>query len=482
MQNTNSQIGETPQLAIEASAVETLRLSELWRNEPWAHIGSNTPYGIEKNDTEGEKNRLEARKAFIGGAADEPDLAYPQLDMVDLESAIVRFDAMITALGVQSKESPLLFQSISDKIAELSRHRYVLEAMQATTPEARDTYLGFAETLAVEVFGEVDPHHFNTLLSELRATASSNDTHYSQELLELLPEVDPSVEMAQQQTLKPETIAKLEPLLKELFAPAFAIIETLPDGEIEHDRSVEIFQQMIDALGLENVRAVLTSGNALSANGNEMTIGLGRNRAKMTKASFGMVGIHEMVHILGHYNGKKQTDDLLSIGLPGNLVFEEGKCVAVEQILNGKATKRGELYYLGLGLLKGTIDGKQRTFRDVYEILWRKSLLAKNEEITDEMVTKAQLSAYQTTMRITRGHAADTRDLAYYNGNDLASGWLNDLAELPTEESYTLLKATLTTRANPTNPAHRAYLEEHHPDWKKSQTMGAAQAKSLLNI
>ncbi|MDB5160442.1 MAG: hypothetical protein JWO99_705 [Candidatus Saccharibacteria bacterium] len=482
MNNENKQLDIIPKHTSEALSPETLRLSELWRNEPWARIQSNMPYGIPEDDTIGERQRLGARTAFLSGDSSEPELTYPRLDMVDLGSAIVRFDEMITKLKLRPEENPLLFESVSDKIAELSRHRYVLEAVQATTDEERNKYLNYAEQLAVEVFGDVEPARFNTLLADLTETASSTDTQYSRELLDLLPGVDPNLEKVVQETLKPETIAKLEPLIRQYLAPMFEIVDALPDGEFEHERSIEVFQSCIDALGLDGVRAILTMGNALDADGFTMTIGLGRNRAKLTRETFLTVGIHELIHIIGSYEGQKQEDDVISIGLPKSLSFEEGKCVAVEQIVTGKATKRGEPYYFALGLLKGTIDGMPRTFRQVHEILWRKTILSKKGEITDDMVAGAKKSAYQTCMRITRGHAADTRDLAYYNGNDIASGWFNQIAELPNDQALATVEATLSTKADPTNPVHLEHLEQHHPKWQQFTTMGASEAKTLLKI
>lgn len=454
-----------PQLAIEASASDKLKLSELWRQEPWARISSNTVYGIEQQDTAGEAQRLQARDDFIHGTADEPELTFPKLDMVELSSGLVRFDSMITRLKLDQHEDTLLFRSVSRKIAKLSRHRYVLEAMQAETEEDREKYLEYAEVLAADIFGDVEEGKFNGLVADLRDQAKADEGEFSKELLALLPDIDPNAKMVSQEVMTPETIAKLEPLIREFFKPAFDIIEALPDGQFEHEVSIKIFQSLIEAMDMTGVQAILTTGNALDADGFDMTIKLGRNRAKLTRDTFRTVGIHELIHSMGSYEGRMQLDDLASIGLPGSLNFEEGKCVAIEQVIKGKPTKRGEAYYLGLGLLKGTTDDHKRTFREVYDILWRRDLIGK-EGVNDEVLMASKKKAYQTTMRITRGHAADTRDLSYYNGNNIASQWFNKIAELPIEDCLAVLKATLVTKADPTQPEHLAYLQQNHSKWR----------------
>jgi len=452
--------------ALEVSAAERMLFPELWRHEPWAHTSSNVPYQIAPNDTVGEATRKQARAAFLNGDGEEPALTFPQLDRNELAIGLTRFDDMLSRLQVRPNEQPLLFEAISRKHAELSRHRYVLDAMEATDPQERDTYRGYAEQLSVELFGDVDPAVLNGMLLNLKEQAGAYDNDYARELVEMLPATDETAAIPEQQLMTEETIEKLRPLILEYFHPALEIADTIPGGELEHEQSVELLQRMLDAMGFEGAKAVLTTGGAMEAVG--LQLRLGRNRSKLSKETFRTAVLHELTHMSGSWHGRQQKDGLLAVGLPGILAFEEGKSVGIEQIMRGAASKiRGEQYYIALGLQRGSLDGHKHSFRETFEVMWRRALV-QDGNFSDEAVTKARAAAYRTVMRTRRGLAADARDISYYMGNSKASAWFNSLAELPEDRAAELLQLTLTTKADPTKTEHLDYLEQHDKQWQEA--------------
>src|SRR5690606_14238360 len=110
---------------------------------------------------------------------------------------------------------------------------------------------------------------------------------------------------------------------------------------------------------------------------------------------------------------------------------------------------------------------QRRSFRETYEIMWRREL-ANSGKFEEDDVEKAKNTAYGLVMRVSRGLAVDTRDLSYFNGNAKASEWFNYIATLPIEQAAELTRLTLITKGDPTNPRHLEYLRENSEDWHRA--------------
>lgn len=453
---------EQSQLAIERA--QPARLAELWRREEWAWRESNEPYNVPEGDEIADEQRQAAKAAFIGGNQVAPLLSYPKLDRSELGVGMVRFDRLLGQMNKESfgEENVLLYESVARKDAELLRHRYVLDAIEATNPTEKQQALEYAETLSVELFGDPDPAIVASMVQSLATMAENSPSPYAVELIERLPHVEnaPSYEP---RLMTPETIVVLKPLIEEFFAPALAVIESLPEGSIEHEDAIKVFEKLIIGMDMPDASAFLGNGNALGVRGDKPGIELGRHRKRLTKESFKTVGIHELEHLKGYCASKNKADAVISIGLPNSLAFEEGKCLALEQIMTGKAATRGENYYLAIGLKRGVIDGKKYTFREAYDVLWRRDLI-RSGKTSEEDVDAAKSRAYQATMRCSRG-ATDTRDISYFTSK--AADWFNMIAELDVDDETrrAMVVATLTTRADPTNPDHLRYLIANDPSW-----------------
>lgn len=455
---------EYTQLALERA--ERPQLAELWRHEEWAWRESNEPYTVPEGDEVADEQRQAAKAAFIRGDGEAPSLNYPKLDRAELGAGMVRFDGMLARMNREpsDSENELLYESIARKLAELSRHRYILDAVEAANPSEKQQAMDYAEMLSAELFGDPDPLVVASIVQMLTKEARSSSSPSAVELIELLPKVEYAPEY-EPRLMTPETIRTLKPFIEEFFDPALSIIESLPEGAIEHEDAVRILQQLAHASDMPDAGAALVNGNALGVSGDKIEVQLGKHRTRLTKETLRTVGLHELIHLKGYYESKDKADEVVSIGLPGSLAFEEGKCMAVEQIMKGEASVRGENYYLAIGLKRGVIDGKKHTFREVYDILWRRDLV-KSGKTNAEDIEAAQSRAYQATMRSSRG-ATDCRDISYYEGNSEAADWFNMIASLDVDDQTrrAMVYATLTTRADPTKPQHLRYLVDHDPNW-----------------
>lgn len=91
---------------------------------------------------------------------------------------------------------------------------------------------------------------------------------------------------------------------------------------------------------------------------------------KITKKELNAIIAHEMVHVLRIENGLNSPLKLLSYGLAGSLIAEEGLASFAEQKIRGCNDYSGLYLYLACGLAYGYDgSGVKKDFKDVYLIL-----------------------------------------------------------------------------------------------------------------
>lgn len=134
------------------------------------------------------------------------------------------------------------------------------------------------------------------------------------------------------------------------------------------------------------------------------TIRIGRGYSPRTKGAARRIAVHE---VYGHaLRGPQLT-----------IAESEGFAVTLEQLLSPSFTFRRSYRYLAAALGWG-IDGKPRTFRQVYEIIWRlMMIMSKYSEDT------AKSHAFDECVRVYRGGRSDIagcvylKDTVYFDAN-----------------------------------------------------------------
>ena len=150
------------------------------------------------------------------------------------------------------------------------------------------------------------------------------------------------------------------------------------------------------------------------------------------------------------------------MGLANYSDAEEGLAKAFGQAVNGKYEQPGVQYYIGAGLLLGT-SGEPKSFRQTFEILWRRQALLDMEAsgqdaMTDEIVDKAKNSLYTRTFRLVRGTNSPVvflKDLAYFRGSHNAWQYLKSA-----EGDETAFALMMSGKADPTISNHKRILLE----------------------
>lgn len=365
-----------------------------------------------------------------------------------------------------ASEAELLGEQAARKLAELYRHRQVVRLLGSAGWRAAINR-EHAGQMTMEIFGEPQRETFAHLLGEVRGKAerqAATGSAIAQELLDRLGSLQPETE-APNYELSDKTLETLRGDIYELFPGIETVLLDQAEGEISPEDSVAHFQRMLAFLGMttDGWQARLSEGKAAGTSSSERHISIGRNRSAFTPARLNALMLHEAVgHGFRAFKAQQQDKQVLKTPLPDFLPFEEGLGTALEQIMTDEKRMAGKQYYLSLGLQLGLDrqDGQARGFRDTYEILWRKAVVeaAVNEEVTDEVIAKAQRTAEQQCMRTTRGTALDARDISYFDGARKANEWLNTLAELPESERLAQWRWVLSARFDPTRQSHVAVV------------------------
>lgn len=435
-------------------------IAERWSDESWAWIESNEPYGV-KYDEQAAIRREEALHNFIDDESQrEPNIEFPDIDIDEVNDAILRYDAMLFEMHSHTlgAEGEYLHEHVSRKIAELTRLRYVHYASTTNDTEHRRQLRQRSVELSEALFGLPRRGKALHYINALKERALASDTESAQELASLLPDyTDGDVDLPR--VLSVEAINILKSDIEEIFSPALEVIDNYEDKGRTPEEAKVIIQEVIDAMGLEGAVAELTQGNGFEVSGGRLSLQIGANRkTPITNQALRTVVLHELTHLWGYWNAQKRGENAIQkIGMPGTLQSEEGKAGCVEQIMKQKATERGGVYYVACSLFMGTVDGVKRDFREVYEILWRRSVMESGVE-DEEVIATAKYNAARSTLRAYRGLSCDTRDLSYSDGNDIAVDEFEEIASLPREQRLARLRFILSHRVNYREPTEMTIM------------------------
>ncbi len=172
------------------------------------------------------------------------------------------------------------------------------------------------------------------------------------------------------------------------------------------------------------VKVIESHAKGMSVNSKNKVITIPSTR-KMPVNKLQQLLAHEIgTHVMRSINGANSSLVLLSAGLAHYLPGEEGLATMCAQSLSKYKWQAfaGQDKYFAIGLVMG-VDGKERDFRDVFEIM--KLYYAAESKKFDQYSLKIQEKAWSTCVRIFRGTTGlvkgqcYTKDLAYYKGNRL---------------------------------------------------------------
>ena len=437
---------------------------------PYASIASNEPYAVGASPEQSGLRAKISSEYIEDPVAEWPEFNYPKLDGAELihsERLLQKLLNELDTLQGPSAEVNVMYDKIAAKLAEVYRHLEVVRGL-GRTGLRRELSRDRAGEMTLELFGRPDQATFNDMLyADIQAARISDDDPTSQaatiraEFLDLIGEKAKSYAPESDTLayeLKDETIATLRRDFYNLFPGLEMLrVNSAEENVITPQESLATFKQALDATGLSDSGWDVEPGEGKAASTNDATqrIVVGKNRPNFNRKTITSVPIHEWMHAMRAHNAKNQEQAVRRMKMPGYLQFEEGFGMALEQIVTGEKRIGGTAYYLSLGLQLGMDEGagQKRSFKDTYEIMWRRSLLTK-DTVTDQDIERAKKTAIQQVTRTTRGGSLDARDISYAEGARKAHTWLNSIAEKNEPERQRLLQWALSGKFDPTDPSH----------------------------
>lgn len=422
--------------------------TDLWQSQfdavPFSKVSSNEWYAVSDDDgEEAVARRAEAKRLFLeDDTLREPALPYPRIEG---ENRFDREERVYQSL-LNSAITDEQYQRAAKRLAQLYRHKEVARGIGAVG--ARHVLSKErASNMAMEIFGEPRERDVHGMLGRLREQASelTETVPEAAELLGMMGEIR-SEGWINQGVLRDETLHTLEADLETLYPGINRLLADIPDkGAMDPEETKRAIESTLDFFGLSEkgwqVKLIPRSKVMANTNSATKTISLGEERARFSSKQLRKTAFHEVMgHALPSEGGGAREN-----------VFEEAWAVCLEQIMTGEQRAgSGEQYYTSIGLQLGMDrGGRQRDFRETFEIMWRRQIVlasAKGEVVSRE---QARDKAFTEVYRTRRGGAIDTRDMSYFEGSQIVPTCLNELAERPEEERRVTLRSVLISRINP---------------------------------
>lgn len=406
----------------------------------------------------------ELQQQYISGE-EEVTYQYPVLEDYDFETARRGLKKIATEINGHTESNPKYETVYQDAIKESLSKLRMLEIAHLLhsdiSHEERDELSKEFMEHNIDVYGEPERNIYDSLLDDTANLLKSDDEATSSivsELKSLLPSTEstserfkPSDETQTWVKRAAETLyagmLKHVDMEKEAYSASelrdlFETVLRNEFGEVADDWGVELSD---DATGIEVQRI------------DKKIIIPAAKKPISPKAAKGLIAHEQGVHFLKALSGSQTDLKLMQFGLKGYYDVEEGLGIVMQQaVTDGFKPGAGENMYLAASLAYF----ENMSSNEVYEIMWRKSLLEKHtpgNEVSNEDIDAAKKTGYAQMRRIFRG--TDTlplfKDLSYLTGTESMWKYLETIKG--DDFSLTL---TLQGKINPLNAVHmRTMLE-----------------------
>lgn len=352
-----------------------------------------------------------------------------------------------------------------------------LTQMIQTTSDSleRQTYVDRFKKLNEIMTGPVDERLYQGLVNSLHDVADViNDNQpiakrITVELTAKLPDRQGEDRII---TLPEDIFAQYQNAYESIFGNWLREIIPKKDGLYSAEDMAQVFDNAIKSMKLdqEGWMVVLDPDvTSMKMSMEEKTISMPTERKPLTYEEFAPKVVHETLHITRGWNGSYISRSA-EHGLPDYLDAEEGLMSYGEEFISGK--RQGNVTYveryIGVGSMTGSLDSREKDFKDVYAIMWRTRLLLENterlacgEDVTKADVSKSKEDSLMNAQRLFRGGDGKTpglgwtKDKSYYEGTAKLTSFLSTFpAKFGMENIHWLFAA----KFDPTNDKHNQYL------------------------
>lgn len=214
-----------------------------------------------------------------------------------------------------------------------------------------------------------------------------------------------------------------------------------------------------------------TDGTSLSVDASNRKIKIASRKESATTQDARRLIAHELlVHALRGKNGYKTGDKKLATGLAGYLDAEEGLGILAEEAVNGELPEKAYDRYVDIALALGSVDGIQRTRKEVFDISFARRLVRGQIKgtVSEADIPSLERRVWGHVDRIYRGGRGDnlgtrqaifTKDIAYYVGYKQMAEYISEqLASGKTASE--VFEYLSQAKIDPTNPQHVEHLNK----------------------
>lgn len=388
----------------------------------------------------------------------EPDVQPRRYTHEEIDVVISKYESALDILVAQSdrtQDEDLLIDRLIKKSGELFRYEELMLAFGATAINDSEKHRKIAAELSMELIGGIDQPAFDELLFNLREEAFHSEQPFAKELLNLTGERPRPETAGQMFELDDATREVIGRDLVVLYPGLNELLSAETTTSVSPSEAISIFDELLKVSGLDDEwQTELNSGKAAETHTAAKIVTIGNQRAPFKNYREAVaVGFHECIVHAGRSEG---------VVHPGVGDFEEGIATRLQQIITGEKRTPGVQYYLAIGLQAGADrGGVPRSYRETFEIMWRREALQMEVSGSGVDVQKARAQAQRHVQRTRRGGEVDTHDASYFTGAQKAAQWLNQITRLPGAERRSLLAKVLTNKYDPTDPEQAAYINKH---------------------
>lgn len=358
------------------------------------------------------------------------------------------------------------------------------EVVESQTEQRSNLWADRFTRASVEIYGEPEIQetvnligHQNTWLKTLVGVEHVSQAHVNL----LVGTYEPLIDQAHREfgvTAEPieaeaQALDQYGNFIRTKYAPIFDIIDQVGKGSLGGANLRQLFGDLVKLLAEKDDPAwqdwSVVGGKGKSPQVTPLTkeIKIPDNSVSIAAANLPGLVTHEiLVHAMRAKNGFKLNPQLGG-GLPGFSKIEEGLASLAEQSVSGKPLERFKDRYIDIGLALGTINGRQMTRRQLFEITYARWLVRAQAKTS--VVDRPDLvhKAWNRVDRIYRGGRGDelgsrqaifTKDASYHSQYKTALRLLQE-SLIYSGGAGDFFEYTSRAKFDPTNARHIEVLE-----------------------
>lgn len=363
----------------------------------------------------------EQERLFRAGDIASPDFGAPRVSLDMLNQSVAALEQLSADID-RTEENPLVRDVYCSRISEIVVENKLVRAAASSDTES---FFHLSQLLYPLPRREVVARLCADTCTTLVESGADLDTTAAQTFLTVFRK-GAQYESSTLVSFTPPTelFERARAFFERHFASVLECLALLPDSATPHDLE-HAMNTVIALLHIPGWQAHVSGSRTVTITvDHERRLVLIPARRVLSRRRLRELVMHEVVtHVLRRHNGETSRLHLLGIGLDRYLQGEEGIALLRQQLLysSPRISPQAIERYLGIALAVGLVDGVQRDFRGIYEIMKQYYFLL-GSPINGSRDDFAHSKAWNLAVRLFRGASPSqpgmcyTKDVVYLDG------------------------------------------------------------------